>query len=112
MDPYEDPDPQTITADHELPGVKSTNAENGFYDDKLTVSRTHSASTLPGSSIRETSLPPVLSPEVIALPWPVHGDSSSTDLVDDFAEPTGNGRALIVDSVPQQEQPQSETGEL
>ena len=112
MDLHEDPDPQTITADLELPGVKSTDAENRLHDDKLTISGNRSAPPLPGSSVRGVSLSPVLGPEVIALPWPIHRNSSSTDLVNDFAEPTGNGQTPIVDGVPsQQEQPQSEIGE-
>ena len=112
MNPYEDPDPQTITAYLELPGVKSTDAEIRLGHDKFTVSGNYSASSLPGLSIHGSSPSPVLGPELITLPWPATHRDSSADLVDDFAEPARNGRALIADGVsPQQERPQSETGE-
>jgi len=110
MDLYENPDPQTIAAYLELLRIKSTDAKIRSHDDKLT--RNRSTLSRSGRSVRGVSLSPVLGPEVIALPWPTHRDSSSTDPVNDFDEPTGNIHTLIADDVPpQKEQPQSETGE-
>jgi len=109
MDPYEDPDPQTITAHLEVPGAKSTDAEIQLHNDKLTVSRNRSAPSLPDPSIWEFSQSSVPGPEATALP--IHHDTS-THRVNDFAEPTENGQTLIAGGVPpQREQPQSEAGE-
>jgi len=111
MDLKEDPDPQTITADLELPEVKSTDAETRLHSDWFIVSRNHSAPSPSGPSVLGSSQSPVLDPEVSALPWPIHHDSN-THRVNDFVEPAGNGQTPIVDGVPpQQEQTQSETGE-